>query len=184
MVDDSETYFEYSTTSNKALIAPVAPGCKYTFTVAAADQAVTTFCQEQTCMVPAAEESFILSVNNRDIDQDDLQIDLCKRPASGNWSQKDAVYTLEFDTNEKAGLVVFLKTKYEKADQDLDVTLVIKNEVGELVDISATTVAWDQIWVRNYYTLNLPSTPSTPGCYHITLYFNNMTVFETDFAVS
>ncbi|MBQ8910217.1 MAG: protein kinase [Oscillospiraceae bacterium] len=184
MVDDSETYFEYSTTINKALIAPVAPGCKYTFTVAAADQAVTTFCQEQTCMVPAAEESFTLSVNNRDIDQDDLQIDLCKRPASGNWSQKDAVYTLEFDTNEKAGLVVFLKTKYEKADQDLDVTLVIKNEVGELVDISATTVAWDQIWVQNYYTLNLPSTPSTPGCYHITLYFNNMTVFETDFAVS
>lgn len=183
-VDGSETFFQYSTTSSKAMIAPVAPGCKYTFTVTAADQTVTTFCQEQTCMVPAAEESFTLTVNGRDIDQDDLQVDLCKRPASGSWSQKDAVYTQEFGADEKAGLVVFLKTKFEKAQQDLDVTVVIKNEAGELVDISAATVSWDQIWVQNYYTLNLPSTPSTPGCYHITLYFNNMTVFETDFAVS
>ncbi len=186
-VNDSQTAFEYTTTSQKAVIAPVAPGCKYTFVVSAADSSISTFCQEQICMVPAAEEDFILSVNNKEITQNDLQVSMCKRPATGNWTVSDvpdSYYTQSFSSGEKAALVIFLKTKYEEANNDVDVTMVIKSEENDLVDISASTVSWNSIWNQNYYTLNIPSTPTEPGCYQLSLYWNNMLLFETDFSVS
>lgn len=186
-VNDSQTAFEYTTTSSKAVIAPVAPGCKYTFSVSAADSTVSTFCQEQICMVPAAEEDFAMTVNNKEITQNDLQVSMCRRPSSGTWSVSDvddSDYTQSFSSGEKAALVIFLNTKYEEADHDVDVTMVIKSEENDLVDISASTVSWNSIWKQNYYTLNIPSTPTEPGCYQFSLYWNNMLLFETDFSVS
>ena len=186
-VNDSQTAFAYTTTSSKAVIAPVAPGCKYTFIVSAADSSVSTFCQEQICMVPTAEEDFALTVNNKQITQNDLQISMCKRPTSGSWSVSDVSdsdYTQSFSSGEKAALVIFLNTKYEDSDTDLDITMVIKSEENDLVDISASTVSWNSIWNQNYYTLNMPSTPTEAGCYQLTLYWNNMLVYETDFSIS
>ena len=186
-VNESQTAFEYTTTTNKAIIAPVAPGCKYTFSISAADTSVNTFCQEQICMVPAAEEDFTLTVNNKEITQNDLQISMCKRPSSGTWTVSDVAdsdYTQSFSSGEKAALVIFLKTKYEESNNDLDVTMVIQSEENDLVDISASTVSWNSIWNQNYYTLNIPSTPTEPGCYQFSLYWNNMLLFETDFSVS
>lgn len=186
-VNDSENVFEYTTTATSAVIAPVAPGCKYTFTVSAADAEIATFCQEQTCAVPAAEDDFSLSVNNKEITQNDLQVSLCKRPSSGSWTVSDVSesdYTQSFSSGEKAGLVLFLKTRYEESQDDLDITMVITNEENDLVDISASTVSWDSIWDQNYCTLNLPSTPTEPGVYNVILYFNNMILFEAYFSVS
>ena len=183
-VNDSQNVFEYTTTANKAVIAPVAPGCKYTFSVSAADSAVTTFCQEQSCMVPAAEEDFILAVNDSQISKNDLQVNLCKRPSTGSWTQSDAEYTNNFETGEKAGLVLFLSKRLEEADVELDITTVITNEENDLVDISASTVSWNDIWSQNYFTLNIPGMPTESGCYHLCLYFNNMVLFDADFSVS
>lgn len=186
-VNDSEKVFEYTTTTNKAVIAPVAPGCKYTFTVSAADSSITTFCQEQSCVVPAAEENFLITINNKDLLKDDLQVWICKRPESSNWTISDVPdsnYTQEFQSGEKIGLVIFLKSKLEQAEDSLDITIVVTDEEGGLNSINASTVSWNNIWNQNYFTLNLPATPSDPGCYYVTLYFNNMVLFETDFSVA
>ena len=183
-INDSQKTFEYTTTSNKAVIAPVAPGCKYTFSVSAADPAVTSFCQEQSCMIPAAEEEFSLTVNDSQIAKKDLQVDLCKRPSSGSWTQSDAQYTNNFQSGEKAGLVLFLSQRFEEADVELDITTVVTNEENDLIDISASTVSWNDVWDQNYFTMNIPGMPTEPGCYHLCLYMNNMVLFDTDFSVS
>ena len=185
--ENSDKIFEHSTTSNKAVIAPVAPGCKYTFMVSAADSSITTFCQEQTCIVPTAEENFSLNINQKEITKNDLQVWLCKRPGSSDWSFSDvpeANYTQSFQTNDKAGLIIFLSKKLEKDEIPLDVTIVITDENNGLESIRATTISWNSMWKQNYCTMNLPAIPEEPGCYNVMLYINNMILFETDFYVS
>lgn len=186
-INDSEKVFEYSTTKNEAVIAPVAPGCKYTFTVEAQNGDITTFCQEQSCVVPAAEETFLLTVNDAEITANDIQVWMCKRPASGSWTFSDIAdsdYTQEFTAEDKAGLIIFLKSKFKNSDDLMDITLVVTDEAHSLESISAYSLSWNDMWNQNYYTVNLPSTPAEPGFYFATVYINNMVLFDTEFTVS
>jgi len=186
-VNDSDTVFQYATTTNKAVIAPVAPGSKYNFSVSAADSSVTTFCQEQTCLVPAAETNFSLTVNQKQITKNDIQVWLCKRPAANDWIFSDVAdsdYTHTFQQGDKAGFVVFLKSKFEKAEETADINIVITDEQNSLQNIVAYSASWNDIWNQNYCTLDLPVLPTEPGCYYATLYLNNMVLFETDFTIS
>lgn len=186
-VDGSETVFERSVSENKAVIDPVAPGAKYTFTVKAADQSTTTFCDSFTCTIPDIEGKFSMTLNERTISGDNLQISMCKRPQTGAWSASDLTpdhYTQNFKNGESAAFLFFLKDEFEEADQILNIMITVTDENGSLVSISAQTDTWNSMWNQNYYSLNLGETPRKIGCYTATIYINNMYLAEFDFAIS
>lgn len=186
-VDGSETVFERSVTENKAVIDPVAPGAKYTFTVKATDPSTTTFCDSFTCTVPDIEGKFSMTLNERAISADNIQISMCKRPSTGAWSASDLTpdhYTQNFGVGESAAFLFFLKDEFEEADQILNIVITVTDESGNLVSISSQTDTWNSMWNQNYYSLNLGETPRKIGCYTATIYINNMYLAEYDFAIS
>lgn len=185
-VNDAQKSYSCSASANKVTIDPVAPGAKYTFTVSAADPAVSTFCDSFTCVIPEAEGDFSISIQNEEITAADLQVSMCKRP-SASWTKNDlsdSSYTQSFKSGENAGFLVFLEQRFKESEESIEVLIVITDEDGGLSAISSSTLAWNSMWNQNYCTLNIPSTPKDIGCYVATVYFNNMLVDEFDFAIS
>ncbi len=185
-INDTETVYQATAASNKTTISPVGPGLKYTFSVAAADSSVSTFCDSISCVVPAAEGTFSATVNNNEISADDLQVTMCKRPGS-SWSKSDLTdssYTQTFQSGENAGFLIFLGKKFEEADLTFDVIIVITDEDGGLTGISTDVLNWNSMWEQNYCTLNMTSTPKDAGTYQAAIYFNNMLLDNFKFAVS
>lgn len=186
-VNDSETFFERKVSENKLVIDPVAPGAKYTFTVKAADPASTTFCDEFSCVVPSVEGTLSLTINDKVLTSNDIQISMCKRPGTNSWTStdlSDAHYTHNFKSSDKAGFLFFLKDTFQEADQILNIAVVVQDEDGGLVTISSESETWNAMWNQNYYSLNIPDTPNKIGYYVATIYINNMYVAEFDFVVS
>lgn len=185
-INDTETVYQTNTASNSTTISPVGPALKYTFSVAAADTSISTFCDSISCVVPDAERAFSVTVNNTEISADDLQVTMCRRPGA-NWSKADLTdsdYTQTFQSGANAGFLIFLEKKYEEADLSLDVIIVITDEDGGLTGISTSVLNWNSMWEQNYSTLNITSTPKDAGTYQAAIYFNNMLVNEFKFAVS
>lgn len=185
-VNDSEKTFTCNASNNKVTIAPVAPGGKYTFTVSAADPAVSTFCDSFSCVIPESAGDFTLSVLSREITANDLNVTMCKRP-SANWSKNDLTdssYTQNFKSGENAGFLIFLDAKFEASEETIEAVIVITDEDGGLYGVSSASLVWKNMWNQNYCALNVPSTPKEAGCYTATLYFNNMLLDEFEFAIS
>lgn len=184
-VNDSETTFQRSVSENKAVIDPVAPGAKYTFTIQSADSSTTTFCDEYSCIVPEVEGNFSLAVGETAITASSMQISMCKRPYIGAWSYVDVTdshYTQSLKAGQDAAFLIFLKEAFEEADHILNIMVTVEDENGGLVAISSQSETWNTMWNQNYYSLNV-DTPNAIGCYKVTIYINNMYVAEYDLAI-
>lgn len=186
-VNNSKKVFTTNTTETSLVINPALPGAKYTFSIKAADNSVTTFCDDYICNVPPAESKFSMIINEDTINAQDIHVDICRRPRTGGWTYADLSanhYTQSFSAGETAALLFYLKDQFQDAPETLNIIVAVTDEDGGLYSISSHATSWGTMWNQNYYSLNITDTPKDIGCYTAAVYINNMYLTEFDFAVS
>ena len=164
----------------EAVIAPVIPGAKCSFTLKAVDG--TQLLGNSLYYTAEPAKPF----EGYAVNADTMLFKMCRTPSWSNWDRYDlssSDYTTEFEVGEKASFLVQMLDEYNTSDDEITTVYVIRNAEGNIVDASFTTQTWKQMWRRNYCELDIPSIPQTPGAYQISVYFNGGLAAQVDFTV-
>ena len=165
---------------NKVEISPYIPGATYTFVIQAVDGAIV-FGGAYDCTAKNTENFSGYGVTDRDMD-----FFLCKRPDQESWDRNDlsgSDYVTEFLSNENISFVVKMQKLYETVGGDINVLYVTRDSNGNLINTSTYASTWTEMWDYYYCYLDLPHTPSAPGSYKVTVYFNNLFVKDINFTI-
>ena len=76
-----------------------------------------------------------------------------------------------------------LSTLDTKAEDDISVMLVVRNDVGKLVSFEETQRQWNTMWEKDLFVGSLSSMPQKAGTYTLEIYFNHKLVTTKDFNV-
>ena len=79
---------------------------------------------------------------------------------------------------------VLLKVNVDtKAEDDITVMLVVRNDAGKLVSFEETQRQWNTMWEKDLFVGSLSSMPQKAGTYTLEIYFNHKLVTTKDFNV-
>ena len=174
------------TTENTVTITNVLPGGVYEITVQAADGS-TIFGGSYTS---TASDLQIFSGYGINVEEDIRSVCMLVTPDESDWTINDVnLYydpTDEFVSGEKMSLVIELYSDaYPETSNDLVTTLfVVRDEEGNLVSLSSSESSWVYMWDGSWCCLDVPSIPTTPGDYNLSVYFNSMAVTLLYFTVT
>lgn len=180
------TQQEITCKENRLEISPYVPGAAYSFKINAVDGA-EVFGGAYDC---TAEKPGVFS--GYGVSGQDMDFYLCRRPENEDWDIDDLSgndYVVEFTPSEKISFAVDLDKEHEPADKEINIFYIIKDSNGSVVNTSSHTDNWNTMWKKNemqdktYCYLDLPYTPSTPGAYTVTIYFNNFFVKNVNFTI-
>ena len=76
-----------------------------------------------------------------------------------------------------------LSTLDTKAEDDITVMLVVRNDAGKLVSFEETQRQWNTMWEKDLFVGSLSSMPQKAGTYTLEIYFNHKLVTTKDFNV-
>ncbi len=171
------------TKENTVTIYPAMPGDVYEFTVQASD-GTTVF-----------EGSFIGAAGTPDTFQgygvtaENMTFYMVRTPSVASWNRydlEDSDYTNSFRSGEKASFLIRLNTKYDTSPEIITSLFIVRDEEGNVVCTSTSESSWTYMWYQGYCELDIPTMPTEPGKYTMTLYFNGMaaTTQSVEFTVS
>ena len=107
------------------------------------------------------------------VSADVMEFKMCKTPSYSGWDHYDiSEYTTTFKTGQKASFVIRMRAEYNTSDDEITAAFVVRNADGQVVEASSSTEAWWRMWRRNYCELDVPSLPTAPGDYTVSVYFN------------
>ena len=111
---------------------------------------------------------------------------MCRTPSSPDWNRyylDDSDYTTSFSVDEKASFLVRIRSEYDTSWDEITTLYVIRDSEGNIVSTETNVSSWTYMWYRNYGEFDIPSLPSVPGEYNITIYFNDALAGSTDFTM-
>ena len=76
-----------------------------------------------------------------------------------------------------------LSTLDTKAEDDITVMLVVRNDAGKLVSFEESQRQWNTMWEKDLFVGSLSSMPQKAGTYTLEIYFNHKLVTTKDFNV-
>ena len=76
-----------------------------------------------------------------------------------------------------------LSTLDTKAEDDISVMLVVRNDAGKLVSFEESQRQWNTMWEKDLFVGSLSSMPQKAGTYTLEIYFNHKLVTTKDFNV-
>lgn len=76
-----------------------------------------------------------------------------------------------------------LVTLDTKAEEDIAVMLVVRDDTGKLVSFEESQRQWSTMWEKNLFVGTLSSMPQKAGTYTLEIYFNHKLVTTKDFNV-
>ena len=120
------------------------------------------------------------------IKRSNMTFSMCLTPNVSNWDRKDvrsSDYTTTFKAGQKASFVVRINKKYGISSNKINVTFVIRDSDGTVVNFSTKEYKWTNMWKNNYGEFDLPTLPKTSGNYKVTVYFNNAVAGQEDFRI-
>lgn len=176
-IDGSGTKYTVTCADNEALIQPGIPGATYAFTLssAAGSQVLNG---ELTYTADDAEkfalEGSIKSSNHFEISMYETDYVTGRDYKRLESSEK----TTTFEIGEKASFIVRIRSSYEGSSKPLEVLYVIRTADGELVSCTIDTTTLSNLFNEGYCKLDIPSMPSAPGDYSITIYFNGAYLYD------
>lgn len=166
---------------NSVEIEPVVPGSKYTFELLTTENtAVLGGKHIYNTEAPAAFSGYDVTASN-------MIFKMCKTPGNDNWDRydlSDSDYTTTFTAGEKASFLIRLTHSYDRSNDVITTLFVIRDESGSIVDISASSSTWLDMWYKNYCELDIPDIPQVPGDYTVSIYFNGAFANTTKFTVT
>ena len=120
------------------------------------------------------------------IKRSNMTFSMCLTPNVSNWDRKDvrsSDYTTTFKAGQKASFVVRINKKYGISSNKINVTFVIRDSEGTVVNFSSKEYKWTNMWKNNYGEFDLPTLPKASGNYKVTVYFNNAVAGQEDFRI-
>lgn len=166
---DGSVAQELECKDNTATVTKVIPGANYTFTLQPADGS-PVLGNVHKHKTPDAEE-----FSGYGVKASNMTFKMCKRPSKNKWDRfdlKKSDYTTSFEVDQKASFVIQLKKSYTKSSKKIAILFVIRDANGNIVNSSTATQVWKNMWTNKYCELDIPETPTNPGEYTISVYFN------------
>lgn len=169
-----------------AVIDTRIPSAAYRFTIQAADS-TSIFNNTHTYTCPNADiyTSQGLSANN-------ITAYLLNTPEEEAWTiesvGEDAI-TDTFQSGDSISVVLKAADNFYLPEMDIEVMYVIRNGEGNVLTkyLSRETIDWKTLWYDDDYhngELTIPSVPSEPGDYSVSIYFNNQAVTAITFTIT
>jgi len=178
---DGSAVQELECTEGTARIYPAVPGAQYTFTLQPADGSPVLggVLNHKT---PDAEtfSYYSVSANN-------MEFKMCKRPSHKNWDHYDlekSDYTDSFKAGQKVSFVVRLKGTQKKSTDKVTTLFVIRDTNGNIVNTGYLLETWNKMWTNKYCELDVPSVPTTPGKYSISIFLSGMIAHQQNFTIT
>ena len=170
---------------SSAEISPRIPGTQYRFEIQAADS-TSIFNNIQTYDCPEAEP-----YTDHSFEPDKVTARLLRTPEKNNWTKADIReedYTTQFSVGDNISVLLSCSARFFIPEDPISIMFVIRNADGD-VDaklISETEDDWHDLWVH-YDTqsgeLDIPTVPTQPGDYTVSIYFNGKFVATTAFSI-
>lgn len=172
------------TSKSNATLSPVIPGASYTISIQLED-GTTVFGGNLTAQVPEAVRfnGKKLSLFAKDVD---MQFKMCLRPDEEGWNRKDVKkddYTTTFTVGDEAAFVVYVPSKYSTAKTPMTILYIIKDEAGNMLSYSSTSLIWRNMWTSRYCELDIPVLPAEAGNYTMEVYFNGGSAHTQEFTM-
>jgi hypothetical protein len=166
--------------NNTVTVTSVVPGSTYIFTLQPSDgSAVLGNVLKCKTADAKAFSGFGVTASN-------MEFKMCKRPSKKNWDRYDlkkSDYTTSFEVDQKASFLVRLKKTFTKSSKKVTTLFVVRDASGNIVNTSSATQTWKSMWSGKYCELNIPTMPTAPGNYTISIYFNGGLANEQSFTI-
>lgn len=179
-VDGSDSQTSVSCTENTVQITPVVPGAKYNIKIQQAN-GQPVLCAPLSCEVPDAQD-----FSGYGMTRGTMSFQLCKRPEGERWywsDLSDSDITSTFAVGQRIGILGQLHGKYGISNDPITALFVIRDSDGNFVCYSSETRTWSDMWELSYGEIDIPQTPSEPGSYTVTMYFNGLYVTQKSFTI-
>lgn len=169
-----------------AVIDTRIPSAAYRFVIQAADS-TSIFNNIHTYICPAAAV-----YSNQGMSANNIQAYLLKTPEETDWtieSVGDDAITDTFQSGDSISVVLRSIDSFYLPEMDIEVMYVIRNGDGNVLTryISRETIDWKQLWYDDDYhngELTIPSVPTDPGDYSVSIYFDNLAVTAINFTIT
>jgi hypothetical protein len=118
---------------------------------------------------------------------DDMSFYMCLTPNKTNWDRFDVPapdYMTSFKVGVKASFLVELWQNYQRSDDKINITYIIRNEAGQPISLDTVSSTWNDLWDKRFCELDIPRMPETAGKYTVEIYFNNMQIADKPFTVT
>lgn len=168
-----------------AEISPKIPGAEYRFEIQAADS-TSIFNNFHTYDCPEAD-----LYTDHSFEPDKVTAYLIVTPEKKDWTKSDVSkddYTDEFTVGEKISVLLHCSSRFYIPEDDISIMYVIRDGDGN-VDaklISTAQDEWHDLWVHydtQYGELDIPTIPTQPGDYTLSIYFNGFFVATAAFSI-
>ena len=170
---------------SSAEISPRVPGAEYRFEIQAADS-TSIFNNFHTYNCPEAEP-----YTEHSFEPDKAVAYLIVTPEKKDWTKADVSkddYTDQFKVGEKISILLYCSSRFYIPEDPVSVMYVIRDGAGNVDPklISEATDEWHDLWVHydtQYGELDIPTVPTQPGDYTVSIYFNGMSVASSSFSI-
>lgn len=187
-VDESESANVIKCDSPSAVIRPQIPGAVYRFTVHAADT-TSIFGNIYDYNCPEASD---FSYEDAGLSAGNMEAHLLKTPAEPGWlfdSTGEDAFTDQFQVGDGISIVLHGTTNFHLTAYEVKILYVIEDAYGNILPdlVSENTIWWKELWHSgdyHYGELDVPTVPTTPGSYKLSLFFNGQKVSSMDFTVT
>jgi len=71
----------------------------------------------------------------------------------------------------------------ESSEVPIPVLYILRTGEGKLLQIITEEIAWNSLWTNHQCTLTVPTVPTEPGSYTLSVYFGGGLVAEVEFTV-
>jgi len=185
-IDGSDSKNVIKCANPSAVITPKVPGAKYRFTIQAAD-ATSIFNNVQTYPCPDAPD-----FEGNGLTAENITGQLVKTPETKGWTYESLssdAHTDHFAPGEGISVVLHGSTNFYLPGSEVDIMYVIRDSVGNALPelVSEKKGNWKDIWYAadyHYGELDIPTVPTEPGDYSVTIYFDGMKVASMDFTIT
>ena len=169
-----------------AVIDTRIPSAAYRFVIQAADS-TSIFNNIHTYICPAAAV-----YTNQGLSANNIQAYLLKTPEDEGWtieSVGDDAITDTFQSGDSISVVLKCTDGFYLPEMDIEVMYVIRNGDGNVLTryISRETIDWKSLWYDDDYhngELTIPTVPTDPGDYSVSIYFDNLAVTAINFTIT
>ena len=185
-IDGSDSENVVKCKDASAVINTRYPGAKYEFTLQAAS-AISIFNNVHTYTCPEAA-----NFEANGLTKDDITGHLVKTPEEDNWRfdnlSEDAI-TSSFASGDSISVVLEAGTNFYLPGTQIEVMYVISDTHGNVLPSLASSEQriWKDIWFDgdyHYGELDLPTAPTDPGSYSLSVYFDSCLVATMEFTIS
>ena len=170
---------------SSAEISPRIPGAEYRFEIQAADS-TSIFSNFHSYECPEAEP-----YTDHSFEPDKTVAYLIVTPEKKDWNKGDVSnddYTDQFKVGEKISVLLYCSSRFYIPEESISIMYVIRDGDGNVDTklISSAEDDWHDLWIHystQYGELDIPTVPTQPGDYSVSIYFNGFFVVSAPFSI-